>query len=111
MYPLLRSHLRRLVRSGHPTGRTNAVSSDAGDVQVVILSAFVACSTFAAAQLNCEESPDDLIKSTEDAPGLRPGMKVYSRVEVAKHNSLYTGVWTTFGNGTVRLLSRHSAQR
>jgi hypothetical protein len=35
----------------------------------------------------------------QQAPGVRPGMPVYTRAEVAKHKSLYTGVWTTFGNG------------
>lgn len=39
------------------------------------------------------------------APGVRPGMSVYSRAEVAKHNSLYTGVWTTFGNGIILIIS------
>jgi hypothetical protein len=33
------------------------------------------------------------------APGLRPGMPVYSRADVAKHSTLGTGVWTTFANG------------
>ena len=38
-------------------------------------------------------------KGQGQAPGVRPGMKVYTRKDVANHNSLYTGVWTTFGNG------------
>jgi hypothetical protein len=50
--------------------------------------------------VSCQEKCTEV----ENAPGLRPGMKVYTRAEVAKHSSLYTGVWTTFGNGNMSML-------
>ena len=34
-----------------------------------------------------------------DAPGVTANLPFYTREEVAKHTSLSTGIWTTFGNG------------
>ena len=93
--------------------RSNSITAFDNNMNSNIPGVFLAISSVlgvlaaGSAIASCDEEKKKPIKSknkTENAPGVRSGMKVYTRAEVAKHKSLYTGVWCTFGNGMIEII-------
>lgn len=103
----LRLQGRRIISSAAALSSRGAAAQEptgrGGDApHAALVAGALLCSLLVLDSAGCEEEESG---GPERAPGLRPGMRVYTRAEVAKHNSLYTGVWTTFGNGTSAALT------